>query len=64
MKSLKIDVMLGERFFRTVRIPLDPGMVKEYIFDTPVIRLDVLEKRVLEKLPPPVGHERYHFCFV
>ena len=51
MKRIVFDVMIGDRFYDTFRMPLEINMISEYIGDTPVLDIEAIRRKVLEKRP-------------
>ena len=51
MKKIVFDVMIGDRFYDTFRMPLEINMISEYVDDTPVLNIEAIRRKVLEKRP-------------
>ena len=51
MKKIVFDVMIGDRFYDTFRMPLEINMISDYIGGTPVLNIEAIRKKVLEKRP-------------
>ena len=51
MKRIVFDVMIGDRFYDTFRMPLEINMISEYVDDTPVLNIEAIRRKVLEKRP-------------
>lgn len=62
MKRIVFDVMIGDRFYDTFRMPLEINMISEYIDDTPVLNIEAIRKKVLEKRPT-LKNENFRILF-
>lgn len=61
MKKLTFDIMVGDKFYRTMRMPITIDMVEGYENDTPIINLDKVKEYALQKCPT-LKYEKYKIC--
>lgn len=62
MKKLTFDIMIDDRFFKTMRMPITIDIVVGYEGDKPIINLDKVEEWVLKKIPT-LKYYNYKICF-
>jgi hypothetical protein len=62
MKKLVFDIMVGDKFYRTMRMPISIDMVVDYEGEEPVISVDKIKEWVLEKCPT-LKYENFKICF-
>lgn len=51
MKTLTFDIMVGDRFYKTMRMPITIDLIADYIGDKPVYDAKKIEQWVLKKCP-------------
>lgn len=51
MKSIVFDIMVGDKFYRTMRMPISIDMVVDYEGEEPVINENKIKEWVLQKCP-------------
>lgn len=62
MKRIVFDVMIGDRFYDTFRMPLEINMISDYIGDTPVLNIEAIRRKVFEKRPT-LKNENFRILF-
>ena len=62
MNIVKFDVMVGDRFIDTYRMPITLDVIVDYIGDRPVISGDAM-KKFIEKKRPTLKYEDYKIFF-
>ena len=62
MKGLTFDIMVGERFNRTMRMPITMDMVIDYQGEQPVIDGEKIKEWVLKKCPT-LKYNDFKICF-
>lgn len=62
MKKLTFDIMVGNRFYKTMRMPITIDMVVGYEGDKPIIDLDKIKEWVLQKCPT-LKYDNFTICF-
>lgn len=62
MKKLTFDIMVGNRFYKTMRMPITIDMVVVYEGDKPIIDLDKIKEWVLKKCPT-LKYDDFTICF-
>jgi hypothetical protein len=54
--------MVGDKFYRTMHMPITIDMVEGYENDTPIINLDKVKEYALQKCPT-LKYEKYRIVF-
>jgi CMP-2-keto-3-deoxyoctulosonic acid synthetase len=62
MKGLAFDIMVGERFYSTMHMPITMDMVIDYQGDKPIIDGEKIKEWVLQKCPT-LKYEKFTICF-
>ena len=62
MENLKFDIMIGDKFFRTMRVPITFDMLAGYDGDKPIIDGVKLTDYVLKKRPT-LKYQKFRICF-
>ena len=62
MKGLTFDIMVGERFYRTMRMPITMDMVIDYQGEQPIIDGEKIKEWVLKKCPT-LKYDNFTICF-
>ena len=62
MKKLTFDIMVGERFYRTMHMPITMDMVIDYQGEQPIIDGEKITEWVLQKCPT-LKYDNFTICF-
>ena len=62
MKKLTFDIMVGDRFYRTMRMPITLDVIVGYDGEIPIYDIKKIEEWVLQKCPT-LKHDNYRICF-
>lgn len=62
MKKLTFDIMVGERFYRTMHMPITMDMVIDYQGKQPIINGEKIKEWVLKKCPT-LKYDNFTICF-
>ena len=62
MNRIVFDVMIGDRFYDTFRLPIELGMIQDFHGEVPVFNLEAIKRKVLEKRPTLKGKD-FRICF-
>lgn len=62
MKKLTFDIMVGDKFYRTMRMPIELNMITGYNGDRPIIDGNKIEEWVLKKCPT-LKYDNFKICF-
>lgn len=62
MENLKFDIMIGDKFFQTMRVPITFDMLVGYNGDKPIIDGEKLTDYVLKK-HPTLKYQKFMICF-
>ena len=61
-KKLTFDIMVGEKFYRTMHMPISIDMVVDYEGEEPVISENKIKDWVLKKCPT-LKYDNFTICF-
>ena len=62
MKNLVFDIMFGDRFYKTMRMPIDVDMIKGYDGEQPIIKGEKIKEWVLRKCQT-LKYDKFKICF-
>lgn len=62
MEKLTFDIMVGNRFYKTMRMPITIDMVVDYEGDKPIVDLGKVKEWVLQKCPT-LKYNNFTICF-
>ena len=62
MKGLTFDIMVGERFYSTMHMPITMDMVIDYQEEQPIIDGEKIKEWVLKKCPT-LKYDNFTICF-
>jgi hypothetical protein len=62
MKGLTFDIMVGERFYSTMHMPITMDMVIGYQGEQPIIDGEKIKEWVLKKCPT-LKYDNFTICF-
>jgi hypothetical protein len=62
MKKLVFDIMVGDKFYRTMRMPITLDVIVGYDGEMPIYDIKKIEEWVLQKCPT-LKHDNYRICF-
>lgn len=62
MKKLVFDIMVGDKFYRTMRMPITLDVIVGYDGEVPIYDMEKIESWVLQKCPT-LKHDNYRICF-
>ena len=62
MKTLTFDIMVGDKFYRTMHMPITMDMVIDYQGDKPIINCEKIKEWVLRKCPT-LKYDNFTICF-
>lgn len=61
-KKLVLDIMMGEKYYKTLRLPITLEMIDGYEGDEPILKLEKIKEAVEEALPS-LKYREYRICF-
>lgn len=62
MKTLTFDIMVGDRFYKTMRLKIGLDFIDGYDENKPIINFEKIEEFVLKKCPT-LKYEDWKICF-
>ena len=62
MKTLTFDIMVGDKFYRTMHMPITMDMVVDYQGEQPIIDGEKTKEWVLQK-SPTLKYDNFTICF-